>query len=120
MENINWKVRNYQFNERQKKSIENKLYFLLKQVPCSARVSMDLEYKNKTFYGKLKVDCHGKHFFSTDENAVLSSLVSSLYKKMQKQVLKWKRTRTTEDITGIIPINKSSAPLSWNVYKKAS
>ena len=121
METINIKIHNYKENERQIKDIENKLDFLLRQIPCNSRVSLDFHYKDKFFHGKLKVDTMGKTFFSTDKGMLLSTLTSSLCKKTQKQVMKWKKSRTIEEITGVIPLkpeNEQETQLSF--YKNAS
>ena len=123
MENVDIKVRNYTCTEKQNKNIKNKLEFLLRQVPCASYVSLELEYKDKAFYGKLKVNFNGKSFFATDEALMLAPLTSSLCKKVQKQVMKWKKTRTVEEITGVTVINlpaETDIPLEPSFYKKVS
>ncbi|MDE0092073.1 MAG: hypothetical protein OXN83_02165 [Oligoflexia bacterium] len=117
MENINIRIHNYKENKRQLKDIHNKLDFLLKQIPYNSRINLDCSYKNKSFYGKLKVDAMGKCFFSTDEDILLTPLTASLCKKIQKQVKKWKKARTPEEITGIINLNKE-AQTNFSLYKK--
>ena len=121
MENFNLKTHNYKLSLHQKKEIQRKLEFFLRQVPCDSRVFLDLDYKNKIFYGKLKVDFSGKSFFSKGEDILPGSLAGSLFKKALKQVIKWKKSRTVEEITGIIAFeprsNQAMADLS--VYKKA-
>jgi len=107
VENINLKVHNYKCSEKQGKEIKNKLEFLLKQIPCNSRILLDFEYKDKIFRGKLKVKFNGKSFFSTDEDMMLTPLTSSLCKKVQKQVMKWKKSRTVEEITGVISLHPS-------------
>ena len=123
MENVNLRINNYKYSEKQSKEIENKLEFLLKQIPCDSRVLLDFNYKDKVFYGKLKVEFHGKRFFSKDKNVVLVPLTGSLCKKIQKQVMKWKKSRTIEEITGIVSIKSSGKMASsydFYSYKKAS
>ena len=118
MENINIKIHNYKENQQQLKDIYSKLDYLLKQIPYNSRVTLDYNYKNKSFYGKLKVDSLGKSFFSTDEDILLTPLTVSLCKKVQKQVKRWKKSRTLEEITGIINLSNGSQG-KFSSYKKA-
>ena len=118
MENINIKIHNYRESQQQLKDIYSKLDHLLRRIPYNSRVTLDYSYKNKSFYGKLKVDSIGKSFISTDEDILLTPLTVSLCKKVQKQVKKWKKTRTLDEITGIINLsNETQDKLSS--YKKA-
>ena len=118
MDNINIKIHNYKESRQQLKDIHNKLEQLLRQVPYNSRVTLDYVYKNKSFYGKLKVDSAGKSFFSTDEDVLLNPLTASLCKKIQKQAQKWKKTRTLEDITGVIKL-PARPKRNFSSYKKA-
>lgn len=118
MENINIKIHNYEQSKKQSKEIGNKIEVLLKQIPCDSRVFLDFDYKNKIFYGKLRVDCHGKSFLAKDQDALLVSLTNSLCKKIQKQAMKWKTTRTVEEITGIISMEMQE-PVGFSSFKKA-
>ena len=93
MDNINIKIHNYKENQHQLKEIYSKLDHLLKRIPYNSRVTLDYSYKNKSFYGKLKVDSAGKSFFSTDEDILLTPLTVSLCKKVQKQVKRWKKNQ---------------------------
>ena len=116
MENVSLKVNNCKYDKEQGKEIKNKLEFLLRQIPYDSRVFLDLQHKNKVFYGKLKVNFNGKSFFATDKDAILTSLIGSICKKVKKQVMKWKKSRTVEEITGVTDLNsygqiKSSAGL---------
>ena len=106
MENVHIQIRNYQYNDRQIRKIERKMEFLQKRIPCNSRVLLDFEYENKLFSGKLKLDFDGNSFCATDRHAVLGPLTGQLCKKAHKQVMKWKKSRTVEDITGIIPLNR--------------
>ncbi len=117
MENINLKIHNYRHSEQQNKQIKNKMEILLKQIPCDSRVLLNFDYKNKVFHGYLKVDCDGRTFFSADQNALLAPLAGALCKKVQKQVMKWKKTRTIEEITGVIALKP---PHREKSHKKAS
>ena len=116
MENINIKIRNYKENDEQLKEIYNKLDRLLKQIPYNSCVTLDCDYKNKSFQGKLKINSTGKSFFSTDEDILLTPLTASLCKKVKKQVRKWKKSRTLEEITGITNLNNETQGPDF--YKK--
>ena len=108
MENVNLQIYNYKYSEKQSKEVENKLECLIKQIPCNSRVFLEFDYKNKTFFGKLKVDFDGKSFFAKAEDIMMTSLTGSLCKKVQKQIMKWKQSRTVEEITGVIALSPSS------------
>jgi len=95
----------YKKTNDQVKSINEKLDFLIKQIPCNSHVTLDFHYKDNKFYGKLKVDLMQKNFISSDENLLLGRLTHSLCKKTLKQVMKWKKSRTLDEITGIISLN---------------
>lgn len=118
MENINIKIHNYKASQQQLKNIYNKLDYLLQQIPYNSRVTLDYSYKNKFFYGKLKVDSVGKSFISNSENILLTTLTVSLCKKALKQVKKWKKTRTFEEITGITKTHGENQAKLYP-YKKA-
>ena len=122
MENVNLQVHNYKCNEKQNREIESKLEFLIKQIPCSSRVLLDFDYKDKVFYGKLKVDFNGKSFFSKGRDVLLAPLTSSLCKKLQKQVMKWKKSRTIEEITGVIALSSYKKEEEFKLFphKKVS
>ncbi len=123
MEHISLKAHNYKYSEKQGKTIKNKLEFLSKQIPCNSRIFLDFEYKDKAFSGKLMVNFNGKSFFSTDKDEMLASLTGSLCKKIQKQVMKWKKSRTLEEITGIIALKPSAQKKTANglsAYRKIS
>lgn len=107
MENVSLQIRNYKHSEKQNREIESKLEFLVKQIPCNSRVLLDFDYKDRIFYGKLRVNFNGKSFFSKGRDVLLVSLTGSLCKKLQKQIMKWKKSRTVEEITGIIALNPS-------------
>ena len=117
MENINIKIHNYKENKQQLRDIYSKLDALLKQIPYNSCITLDCSYKNKSFYGKLKVSAIGKSFFSTDEDILLAPLAASLCKKVQKQVKKWKKSRTLEEITGITDLYQE-AQTNFSFYKK--
>lgn len=114
---INFK--NYKKTKDQVKNIHQKLDFLMKQIPCDSRVTLDFNYKEKTFYGKLKVDTTKKSFFSSDEGPLLEGLAHSLCKKAHKQVMKWKKSRTLEEITGVIALGSQDSSLNLP-YKKTA
>ena len=108
MENISFQIHNYKINLKQNRDVEGKLDFLLKQIPCNSRIFFNVEYKGDIFYGKLKIRFDGKDFFAKDVSPLISSLTNSLIKKVQKQIMKWKKSRTSDEITGIIAISPST------------
>ena len=110
----------YKRTEGQMKSIHQKLDFLMKQIPCDSRVTLDFSYKEKVFYGKIKVDFLRKSFFASDEGPFLERLTHSLCKKTQKQVMKWKKSRTLEEITGIITLKDDDSTLKPPLYRKTA
>lgn len=116
MENVNLQVQNYKCSEKQNREIKSKLEFLVKQIPCSSRVILDFDYKDKIFYGKLKVNFNGRSFFSKGKDVLLTSLTSSLCKKLQKQVMKWKKSRTVEEITGVIALSSYKKEEKFKLY----
>ena len=119
--NVSINFNNYNKTEEQLKRLHQKLEPLMRQIPCDSRVTLDFEYKNKLFYGKLKVELAKKLLFSKDESFLLESLAQSLCKKACKQVMKWKKSRTFEEITGIIDINKlEKTSSSSSTYQKVS
>ena len=117
--NVSINFNNYNKTEEQFKRLHQKLEPLMRQIPCDSRVTLDFEYKKKVFYGKLKVELSKKVLFSKDESVLLENLTHSLCKKACKQVMKWKKSRTFEEITGIIEINKLEASASPG-YQKVS
>lgn len=104
---IHINIKNYKKTDAQMKEVQNRLDHLLKQIPYNSCISLDFDYKNKTFYGKLKVVSVGKTFFSTEEGVLLPVLTNSLCKKVQKQVKKWKKSRSLDEITGVVSLNPS-------------
>ncbi|MCY4321057.1 MAG: hypothetical protein OXC37_01425 [Bdellovibrionaceae bacterium] len=106
MNNINIKIHNYKENPQQIKDIYSKLDHLLRLIPYNSRVNLDYIYKNRAFHGKLKIASSGKSFISTDEDILLAPLTVSLCKKIKKQIKRWKKTRTLDEITGNIKLPK--------------
>lgn len=118
MENVNLQIHNYNCSDKQRKNLENKIETFMRQMPYKSRVSIDFVYKNQSFSGKLKADFNGKSLFVKGSSPLLKPLLGLLCKKVQKQILKWKKTRTLEEITGIIPLPEhKNSPL--RLYKKA-
>ena len=117
--NINIKIRGYQHDDKPIKAIQRKMQVLLKQIPFNSRVHLDFEYKEKTFYGKLKVEAVGKTFIATDKAGMLDSLTSSLCKKAQKQIMRWKKSRTLEEITGVTDLKKITRWEDKKLFTKA-
>ena len=119
MDNINLQIHNYNCTEQQKKRLENKIEMFMRQIPYNSKVSIDFLYEKNSFTGKLKVDFNGKSVFTKDSSPLITSLLGVLCKKAQKQILKWKKNRTVEEITGImvLPENTKKFP---SEYKKVA
>jgi len=113
VDNVIIRFHNYKNTKEQRKNIERRIVFLIKQIPCDSRISLDFSYKNKIFSGKIKIDTIGKSFISSDQSILLESLIKSLNKKSLKQIMKWKKSRTLEEITGIISINSDHDSVSF-------
>ena len=113
MENVSLKVHNYKTSEKQNREIKYRLELLIKQIPYNSKVLLSFDYKDKFFYGKLTVNFDGKSFVSTDKNKILVPLTNSLSKKLQKQVMKWKKSRTAEEITGVIALGSPNKEGGW-------
>ena len=121
VENVNLQIHNYKCSEKQMKNIENKVEMFIRQIPYKSRVSIDFTYENDSFSGKLKVDFNGKSFFARDSSPLIAPLTGILCKKVQKQIMKWKKTRTVEEITGTITLPQDKKKLlSQYKYDKAS
>lgn len=110
MQNFQTYSHGYPLNRFQKKNIEDTVAKLVRQAPYDSCINVDLEYKNKSFVGKISIKTTHKIFFAKDNNETVQSLMKSLHKKMQKQLSKWKRLRTQEEITGLhrIPTKKTN------------
>lgn len=119
MENVNLQIHNYKCNEKQMKNLEHKIDMFIRQIPYKSRVSIDFTYANNSFSGKLKVDFNGKSFFAKDSSSLITPLAGILCKKVQKQIMKWKKTRTVEEITGVTLLPKDKKKFQKQ-YNKAS
>ena len=97
---------NYTLNPKQEKVIQDTMDSLSQKVPCHSIIHIDLEYQNNAFGGKLKIITNKKVFFSQDLAKTIPQLFKGLNKKTTKQVMKWKKSRTKQDITGIIDLNE--------------
>ena len=102
VDNFNMKIKNYQYNDFDLKRIENKLETLVRRVPQSAKVHLDIEYQHNVFKGKLTVTGERKKYFASCEDHILANLISSLNRKLLRQVKKVKKNRSYEDITAYV------------------
>ncbi len=109
---------NYKLNSKQEKTIQDTIDTLIQKVPYNSTIHMDLDYQKKLFIGKLKIVISKKIFFSHDSAETIPQLVKDLNKKIIKQIMKWKKNRTKQDLTGII--NLSELRNKQNKFKKAS
>lgn len=119
MENIHIQIHDYNYNIRQYKKIKTKLELLIKQIPYHSKILLDIEYKNKKFIGKLKCLYNKHNLFVLCSHYSLHTLMSLLYKKMQKQILKQKQTKNINHVMNIKNISKFQNKIKLS-YKQAS
>ncbi len=110
LKHFDLKMTNYKCGREQNKAIKEKMTNLFNQAPYNSRISLNIDYSEaeKAFHGKLKVFSDKKIFFARETEKMIPGLISSLCKKARKQMMKWKETRTYEEITGIIDLSKYS------------
>ena len=108
LDRFEMKLTNCKFDKGQNQVVKEKVTNLFNQAPYNARISLDIDYSKseKAFHGKLKVFSDKRIFFAKETEKMIPGLIGSLCKKAQKQIMKWKESRTYEDITGIIDLSK--------------
>ena len=104
-ENYNVKIKNYHLNRKQTALIKNKMEFLLRQCPMNSLISLHCDYTDDFFEGHLAVISFRKKFYAAAKEKTLELFMKTLYKKVQKQVYRWKKVRTYEEITGVIDLD---------------
>ena len=105
LENCNIKITNYQVNPKQTTFLKNKMESLICQCPSNSLISLQGHYTDQHFEGHLSVTSTKKKFYAETKEETFELFLKSLCKKMQKQVYRWKKTRTYEEITGIINLD---------------
>lgn len=105
LENCNINLKDYQINSKQTFLIKKKLESLVRQCPSNALISLQGHYTDKQFEGHLSVTSTRKAFYAEAKEETFELFLKSLCKKMQKQVYRWKKNRTYEEITGIINLD---------------
>lgn len=101
MLNFNIYTHGYVLNRFQKKSIHDTIEKLTKKIPYDSCVRLDLEFFNKRFIGKITVKISHKIFFAKSEGNTVKMIINSVNKKLLKQVERWKKSRTLEEVTEI-------------------
>ena len=120
-ENYNLKIKNYHLNHNQTVLIKDKIEFLLRQCPSNSLISLHCDYTKGFFEGHLSVTSVRKNFYSAAREKTFELFTKDLYRKTQKQVYRWKKARTYEEITGIIHLeNYRSADDSTQQKKNPS
>ena len=104
-ENYNVKIKNYHLNLKQTALIKNKMEFLLRQCPTNSLISLHCDFSDDFFEGHLAVISLRKKFHAATKEKTLELFIKTLYKKVQKQVYRWKKVRTYEEITGVINLD---------------
>ena len=104
VENYAVKIQNYRLNPKQTALIKEKMEFLLRQCPSNSLISFQCDYTNEVFSGHLTVNSYRKTFYAEADEPIFELFVKTLYKKVQTQVYRWKKSRTYEEITGVIQL----------------
>ena len=110
LENCNIKITNYHANPKQTMFIKNKIESLIYQCPSNSLISLQGHYMDKYFEGNMSVTSTRKKFYAEAKEETFELFIKSLCKKMQKQVYRWKKTRTYGEITGIINMDNYREP----------
>ena len=97
-------------NPKQTVLIKNKMESLVRQCPSNSLISLQCHYTDKYFEGHLSVTSTKKKFYAETKEETFEIFVKNLCKKMQKQVYRWKKTRTYEEITGVINLDTYRKP----------
>lgn len=104
---------NFILSARQRTTIYHIMNTLVAQAPVYSRIELNLYYeKEGLFSGKLHIFSGKKSFYVTGEGETVNFLVRNLYKKIQKQLMRWKRSRSRDEITGAFQLTTLS---SFNV-----
>lgn len=117
-ENYNIKIKNYRLNQKQTFLIKDKIEFLLRQCPSNSLITLHCDYVDEFFEGHLSVTSSRKNFYSAAREKTLKLFMKSLYKKTQKQVYRWKKARTYEEITGVIHLENYRSAKDTTVKNK--
>ena len=114
-EDFTLRTHDYTLSPEQSDGIHDKLNSLVLQAPMDSGIEMDLYYKDGVFSGKLSVFSGGKSFYATGEHSSAILLMRDMHKKMKKQLMRWKKSRSRDEITGVIRLNS----LHPDSFKKA-
>lgn len=120
MLNFNIYSHGYMLNRFQKKSIHDSIEKLTKKVPYDACINLDIECFNRQFVGKVTIKTSSKIFFAQNKNEKIKSVMSSINKKLLKQIEKWKKTRTKAEVIGVTqwPQSQQRLPSKRAMYKR--
>ena len=77
----------------------------MRQCPTNSLISLHCDFSDDFFEGHLAVTSFRKKFYAAAKEKTLELFIKTLYKKVQKQVYRWKKVRTYEEITGVINLD---------------
>ena len=81
---------------------------LLRKAPCGSKCRLKISISGSTFKGFLEVKSLEKIFYAKGEASTVKELQKSLFQKVSKELLQWKRERSLEDLTGSIKLESLS------------
>ncbi|MCY4512353.1 MAG: hypothetical protein OXB86_01540 [Bdellovibrionales bacterium] len=112
---------NFILSAKQKTTIHHIMNILVAQAPVYSQIELNLYYeKEGLFSGKLHIFSGKKSFYVTGEGETVNFLVRNLYKKIQRQLMRWKKSRSRDEITGVFQLTTLSAFDASEAMKKAS
>ena len=93
---------NFPLTSAQKTAVCHVMNSLVSRAPVYSQVELNLYYESEGgFSGKLRIFSGKKSFYVSAEGVTVNSLVKSLYKKIRKQLMRWKKSRSRDEITGV-------------------
>lgn len=94
----------------QKTTICHIMNSLVSRAPVCSQIELNLHYENGgSFSGKLRIFSGKKSFYVTGEGLTVNSLVKNMYKKIQKQLMRWKKSRSRDEVTGVFQLASLSS-----------
>ena len=112
---------NFLLAAKQKTTVYHIMHSLVSQAPVYSQIELNLYYENEgEFSGKLHIFSGKKSFYVTGEGPTVNSLVKNMYKKIQKQLMRWKKSRSRDEITGVFQLMSLSSEDDPESVKEAS
>ena len=112
---------NFPLTYTQKTAVCHIMNSLVSRAPVYSQVELNLCYESEGgFSGKLHIFSGKKSFYVAGEGSTVNSLVKSLYKKIRKQLMRWKKSRNRDEITGVFHLSSLISSFEeGESYKKA-